>query len=86
MSSPLPKWDRPRLCGGAVITGTKDGGFLWVDTMNGNKNAISAMEELRIKYGETTPVIDPVVWLLAHEWLARRWNMEKGIGKDCYDG
>lgn len=106
LKAPLPKWDQPRCCGGAVLTGVETysvtqlvidsfqlikaivrkprsfagkmrsamaplltNNMLVADTMNGNKDAIAAMEELRIKYGETTPVGDPVVWLLAHPWL-----------------
>jgi hypothetical protein len=33
----LPKFDQPRLCGGALVTGKVDGDYLWMDTLNTNQ-------------------------------------------------
>ncbi len=39
LSSPLPSWDKCRVCGGAVITGVESGGNLIVSTLDGRNPA-----------------------------------------------
>jgi hypothetical protein len=33
----LPRFDGPRICGGAVVTGRVDGGWLWLDYLDANQ-------------------------------------------------
>ena len=54
LNSPLPEWDKIRVCGGATLRGTVDGDMLIVDTL---------------KYGEPVPSWDELKqkpWLYFH--------------------
>ena len=33
----LPRFDQPRICGGAVVTGRVEGAQLWIDTLDATK-------------------------------------------------
>lgn len=36
LTAPLPAWDKTRVCGGAVVTGTEQAGYLIVDVLDGS--------------------------------------------------
>jgi len=46
LNSPLPRWDKTRVCGGALITGRVDGNDLVVDILDGRGPA-PRLEELK---------------------------------------
>lgn len=41
LTSPLPRWDKTRVCGGATVTGTVSGGDLIVSILDGSQPAPS---------------------------------------------
>jgi len=40
----VPRFDQPRICGGALITGTVDGAWFWIDRLDANQQAPRAAD------------------------------------------